>query len=757
MSLTASSQGATGPRVLLRRLREVMAGSGSAQERLDQVVRVIAANMVAEVCSVYLIRDGELELFATEGLNPQAVHRTRLAIGEGLVGLIAERGRPLALRDAQAHPNFAYRPETGEEIYRALMGVPILRGGREVGVLVVQNRTHRDYNEDEIEAMLTIAMVLAEMVASLLSRDDETAPREGMTDLPARLAGTVFNEGLARGTAVLHQPRIVVERHVADDPEQESRRLRQGIVELREQIDTMLRMAIAEPGGESREILETYRMFAHDRGWVTRMVAEIEGGLTAEAAVERIQVENRTRMAEIADPYLRERLNDLDDISNRLLRTLTGRADSAAAETLPDDAILVAHNLGPAELLDYGEARLRALVLEEGSASSHVAIVARALQIPVIGRIERLLELVDPGDTILVDGDHDQVFLRPGADVEAAFAQSLEAREAEAAEFDAIRELPAMTRDGVEIALNMNAGLLVDLAHLDATGAAGIGLYRTELHFMVRAAMPNVATQVTFYDRVLDAAGERPVIFRTLDVGGDKVLPYLARHEETNPAMGWRAIRLSLDRPVLLRMQLRALLRAGAGRRLNVMFPMIADVSEFRQARALLDKELERQRRLGEALPVQIRVGTMLEVPSLVWQLPTLLDEIDFISIGSNDLMQFLFASDRGNPRLTGRYGVLSPAALSLLGDIVAKCRDADVPLSLCGEAAGRPLEALALIGLGFRAISMNAASIGPVKRMVRGVDMSRLAPFVQELGRLPDHSCGDRLRAFAEAENIPL
>ncbi len=757
MSLSASTDSAAGPRVLLRRLREVMAGPGSAQARLDQVVRVIAANMVAEVCSVYLIRDGMLELFATEGLNPQAVHRTRLAIGEGLVGLIADRGRPLALSDARSHPNFVYRPETGEEAYRSLMGVPILRGGREVGVLVVQNRTKRDYNEDEVEAMLTIAMVLAEMVASLLTTDDQTAPREGMTDLPARLAGTVFNEGLARGTAVLHQPRIVVERHVADDPAQEARRLREGIEQLRARIETMLRMAIAEPGGESREILETYRMFAHDRGWVARMESAIEGGLTAEAAVERVQVENRNRMAEIADPYLRERLHDLDDISNRLLGALTGQADSAAEETLPRDAILVAHNLGPAELLDYGESRLRALVLEEGSATSHVAIVARALQIPVIGRIERLLEFVDPGDTILVDGDHQQVFLRPGADVEAAFAQSLATREAEAAEFDAIRELPAVTRDGVHISLNMNAGLLVDLAHLENTGAAGIGLYRTELHFMVRAAMPNVATQVSFYDQVLDAAGERPVLFRTLDVGGDKVLPYLTRHEETNPAMGWRAIRLSLDRPVLLRMQLRALLRAAAGRRLNVMFPMIADVSEFRQARALLDKELERQRRLGEELPVQIRVGTMLEVPSLVWQLPTLLDEIDFISIGSNDLMQFLFASDRGNPRLAGRYGVLSPAALCLLRDIVRQCEAADVPLSLCGEAAGRPLEALALIGLGFRAISMTAASIGPVKRMIRCVDMDRLAPFVKELSRLPDHSCREKLLAFAAAEGIAL
>ena len=461
--------------------------------------------------------------------------------------------------------------------------------------------------------------------------------------------------------------------------------------------------------------------------------------------------------SEIADPYLRERLHDLDDLSNRLLRTLTGHADSAAADALPDDAVLVAHNLGPAELLDYGESRLRALVLEEGSPIAHVAIVARALQIPVIGRIDRLLEHVDPGDTILVDGDHSQVFLRPAADVEAAFAQSLANREAEVAQYDVLRDLPGETKDGVRIELAMNAGLLVDLTHFAETGADGIGLYRTELHFMVRATMPNVAAQASLYGQVLDAAGERPVLFRTLDVGGDKVLPYLARHDEPNPAMGWRAIRLSLDRPVLLRMQLRALLRAAAGRRLNVMFPMIADVAEFRQARALLDREVRRQRKLDEALPVRIRVGTMLEVPALVWQLPTLLGEVDFISIGSNDLMQFLFASDRGNPRLAGRYGVLSPAALGLLRDVVVRCEAADIPLSVCGDAAGRPIEALALIGLGFRAISMAAASIGPVKRMVRGVDLARLGPFVEALIELPDPSCRERLEAFAREEGIAL
>ena len=747
---------ATGPRVLLRRLREVMAGSGSGQDRLNQVVQVIAANMVAEVCSVYLIRDGVLELFATEGLKPEAVHRTTLKIGEGLVGLIAERRRPMALSDARSHPNFAYRPETGEEIYRSLMGVPILSGGRAVGVLVVQNRTQRHYSEDEIEAMQTVAMVLAEMVDGLVGTDNGHH-RAGLSELPARLAGTVLNEGMARGHAVLHQPRVVVERHVADDVDSERARLDDGIQALRQQVDDMLRTAIAEPGGESREILEAYRMFAHDKGWVSRMQAAIDGGLTAEAAVERVQVETRARMAEVSDAYLRERLYDLDDLANRLLRTLTGHVGSAAFENLPPDAIVVARNIGPAELMDYDPLRLKALVLEEGSPTSHVAIVARALQIPVIGRIAQLLEYVDDGDAILVDGTHGQVFLRPGEDVQNAFAQHLAEREAEIAGYAAIRELPAVTQDGVRVLLNMNAGLLADLANLDSTGAEGIGLYRTELQFMVRATMPNIAAQTNFYTRVLDHAGDRPVVFRTLDIGGDKMLPYLVRSDEQNPAMGWRALRLALDRPVLLRMQLRALLRAAAGRNLNVMFPMVAEVSEFAAARELLERERRRLQRLGERLPAAIRVGTMLEVPGLAWQLKALLPRTDFVSIGSNDLLQFLFASDRGHPRLADRYDVLSPPALKFIRHVVESCNAAGVGVSLCGEAAGHPIEAMALIGLGLRSISMTAASIGPVKMMVRSLNLAALEALMSDLYDLPDHSCRERLEEFAKAHGIAI
>ncbi len=732
-----------------------MAGPGTAQERMDQLVAAIAANMVAEVCSIYLLRDGALELFATEGLKRSAVHETTLRIGEGLVGQIAQLARPVALSEARSHPNFAARPETGEEDYHSLMGVPVLRGGRVVGVLVLQNRTNRNYSDDEVEVMQTIAMVLAEMVGGALQEEIPGAGVPATDGLPRRLSGLSLNEGLARGIAVLHEPRIVVEKHVADDIDVEAARLNTAVAELRIQIDGMLQAVIAEPTGEPRDILETYRMFAHDKGWMARMHDVVQSGLTAEAAVERVQVENRTRMSEIGDAYLRERLHDLEDLSNRLMRHLTysgGQND----DVLPDQAVVVAWNMGPAELLDYDVTRVKALVLQEGSPTSHVAIVARALQIPVIGRLDHLLDLVESGDDLVVDGDNGQLFVRPGADALNAFSANLELRQAKAAQYAAVRDQPAISRDGTRIQLNLNAGLLADLPHLDETGADGIGLYRTELHFMVRATLPTVSVQTEFYKRVLDQARGKPVVFRTLDVGGDKMLPYLTRYDdEKNPAMGWRAIRLSLDRPVLLRMQIRALLKAAAGRSLAIMFPMIAEVSEFKAARGLLEREVERQNRMGEAGPSSLRVGTMLEVPSLAWQLGALLPMVDFVSIGSNDLMQFLFASDRGNPRLANRYDELSPAALSIVRDIVRRCDAAGVPVSLCGEAAGRPIDAMALIGLGLRSISMGAASIGPVKMMVRSLDLPALQAFMENYYDSPEHSLREALTKFAEDNGI--
>ena len=748
-----------GPRVLLRRLREVMAEPVSAQERLDKIVVLIAANMVAEVCSVYVLRvDSTLELYATEGLNRDAVHHTVLGSDEGLVGLVSSQATAINLSNAQAHPAFAYRPETGEEVYHSLMGVPILRSGRVSGVLVVQNRSQRHYTDEEIEALQTVAMVLAELVAAGALVDvEEQHPTDGIATLPHRLDGVRLNSGLAIGTAVLHQPAIVIRQLVAEDPEAESLRLDLAIDEMQRSIDRMLSSSELAHGGEHRDILETYRMFAEDRGWLGRIREAVESGLTAEAAVQKVRDDTRARMKQISDPYIRERLTDLEDLANRLQHHLSGGATTAAVETEAEDVVLVARNMGPAELMDYDRKRLRALVLEEGSPTAHVAVVARALDIPVVGRVKGAIAQIDPGDQVVVDGDNAQVLVRPSEDVQAAVENRLAERRTRKAAYEALRELPAVTLDGVAIGLFMNAGLLIDLPELEATRADGIGLYRTELPFMTRHDFPNVIDQTELYTRVLDQAQGRPVVFRTLDIGGDKVLPYLPETVEENPAMGWRALRISLDHPAMLRQQLRALLLAANGRPLSVMFPMVAEVAELVAARRILDMELRQLERRGQPLPSSLRVGAMLEVPALIWQLDGLCRLVDFVSVGSNDLMQFLFAKDRGNARLAERYDVLAPAALSCLAEIVRAADRGGVTLSLCGEMASSPVEAMALIGLGFRNLSMSPSAIGPIKAMIRTLDVAPLRQYLADATRHTSHSLRQKLREFARDHGVSI
>jgi phosphotransferase system enzyme I (PtsP) len=739
-------------------MRDIMGERITGQARLDKIVSLIAANMVAEVCSIYLIRAGGLlELFATEGLNKSAVHATRLKMGEGIVGDMALHGRALNLADAPAHPSFSYKPETGEDPYQSMLGVPITRGGRTLGVVAVQNRTHRLYDEEEVEALHTIAMLLAEMVVSgSLGElgDIEAGPRR---DRPWRGQGVSFCEGIAVGRAVLHEPRVKIEKLIADDVNHERQRLDRAVAELRASIDAMLAAEDAVITGETRDVLETYRMFADDRGWLLKLREAVFTGLTAEAAVERVQNDMRARMARQTDSPLLDRLHDFDDLANRLLRHLAGRGVTSAQESLPSDAILFARSMGPAELLDYDRSKLKGLVLEEGSPTSHVAIVARALDIPLVGRVASVIEQVEPGDWVLADGDTADIHVRPTHEVREAYRHKLALRAQRQATFAAQRLQPAVTVDGQRVRLMMNAGLKSDLPHLAETGAEGIGLFRTELQFMISSEMPRLADLVGLYGAVLDAADDDRVVFRTLDLGGDKVLPYVKSPAEENPAMGWRAIRVTLDRPALLRYQIRALLKAANGRDLDLMFPMVAEVDEFRQARLLVDREMDRQARIGDVPPRKVRVGTMLEVPALAFQLPSLLSHTDFISVGSNDLAQFLFASDRGNPRLGNRYDVLSPPMLNCLKLISDQARGRGVPVTVCGEMAGRPVEAMALIGLGFRSLSMAPASIGPVKQMLLALDSSRIEALMAELLRGTAHSLREQLRQFAINERVPI
>jgi len=751
---------AASAREILVRLHDVMAARSTPQAKVDHVVRIIGESLDSEVCSIYLLREGVLELFATRGLDQAAIHVTKLALGEGLVGTIAEDMAVLNLDEAASHPDFAYKPETGEDRFHSFAGVPIIRRERSVGVLAVQHADPRKYADIEIEALQTVAMVLSELIANagLIDEGGGGTTRVQST-ASIRLPGLKLVDGMGAGHAVFHQPRITIEHTVAEDIEAERARVYNAFAKMREQIDRMASQAEFGVGGEHDEVIETYKMFAYDEGWGRRINEAIDSGLTAEAAIERVQQRTRQRMRQIDDPLLADRMHDLEDLSNRLLRIVSGQMGTAAQLGLRQDTILIARNLGPAELLEYDRRRLKGVVLEEGSLTAHVTIVARAMGVPVLGRVKDVRRLIAEGDLLLLDSGNSSLLVRPSAAMEEAFDARLTLRQKRRAAFAALRELPPETRDGTRITVMCNAGLRDDVAALDLTGADGIGLFRTEFQFLVSATLPQRERQQRLYKDVLDVAGDRPVTFRTVDIGGDKALPYLNHEEsdEENPAMGWRALRLALERDGLMKAQARALLEASAGRTLNVMFPMVSETWEFEEAKALFETQRAWLIGRNRKIATDIHYGAMLEVPALAEQLDLLLPKLDFLSIGTNDLTQFLFAADRANPKLAERYDWLSPSILRFIRRVVGPCREAGVTLGVCGEMGGRPLEAMALIGLGIERLSITPAAIGPIKAMVRSLDRGALMEQMAGWLAVPPRDMRGALARWASESGVEL
>ena len=709
---------------LIVRLR-VMMTSGAA--RLPDVLEVVASELAAEVCSAYGLRSGEiLELRATHGLRPDAVGRTRLRIGEGIVGLVAATGEALNLADAQNHPGFAYRPETGEEPYASMLAVPVRRAGRTLGVLTVQNRAIRRYSDDEVEVMETVALLVTDM---LRAPEDGAAEKGFFGTVPRHFAGTGLSSGIVLGRAVLHATNRAPDRLLAEDPATEAHRLEAALATMREGLEALIRDQLPD-GDAPREVLEATARVAADPGWLRRVLAAVRGGLSAEAAVHQVASDVRGRMRRITDPYLRERLADLEDLAERLLCALDGSNGRVPANVT--GGILIARRLGPAQLLEWQARGIAGIFIEEGSAGGHAAILARALGLPALGGSRGAVEAATADDEVILDADEGTLILRPESAVWEAYERAAVTRAARQAGWATLRDLPSVTLDGTAFALMMNAGLAQELAQLDTTGAAGIGLFRTEISMLARGSIPDVAEQAAIYARVLDVAGDRPVLFRTLDLGSDKLLPDHSAPREENPAMGWRSLRVGLDRPAVLRRQLRALLLAANGRSLSVMFPMVATIGEFRQARGLLYAEAARVR----PAPAELIVGTMLEVPALLWQLPDLMRECRFVSIGSNDLLQFIYAADRGTPSLAERYDFISPTMLNLLEEVAREAELHDVQLSLCGEAASRPLDAAVLLALGICRLSMSGSAVLAVKEVLCGLDLNAFRPFLDNLRR---------------------
>ena len=750
---------AAAARAILTSLHEIMASRSGAQAKLNQVVEVIGGKLDSEVCSIYLLREGMLELFATRGLNQQAVHVTRMAVGEGLVGTIAANIETLNLAEAAAHPDFAFRPETGEERFHSFAGVPIVRRERAVGVVAVQHVEPRRYEEVEIEALQTVAMVLSELIANagLIDEDDFLGSGAHMTG-PERLQGLTLVKGIASGTAVFHQPRVTIEQIVADDTEAERQRVYLAFDKMREQIDRMASQAEFGVGGEHEEVLQTYKMFAYDEGWGRRINEAIDSGLTAEAAIERVQQRTRMRMRQIDDPLLADRMHDLEDLSNRLLRIVSGQLGTAASMGLKGDAILVARNLGPAELLEYDRRRLKGVILEEGSLTAHVVIVARAMGIPVIGRLRGLRGKLREGDQLLVDGDRGVIDVRPTPSMAEAFEARFAKNRERQAHYTAMRDVEPVSRDGRRVTVMINAGLRDDMPMLNLTGADGIGLFRTEFQFLVSATLPARERQTRLYRDVLDAAGDRPVVFRTVDIGGDKVLPYLRQDDsalEENPAMGWRALRVALERDGLLKVQARALIEAAGGRTLNVMFPMVTEPWEFDAAKAVFESQVVFLKKQKKRLPEAIRYGAMVEVPAIAEWLDVLAPRLSFLSIGTNDLTQFLFAADRGHPKLAERYDWVSPAILRFLNRVVRTVEPFGTDITVCGEMGGRRLEALALLGLGITRLSITPASVGPIKELVSKVDLGAIRAAMADWLVTPPPSMRAALTEWAASHGI--
>ena len=745
-------------RTILTRLHDVMASRSHAQAKLNTVVDVIGEGLDSEVCSIYLLREGMLELFATKGLAQEAVHVTRMGVGEGLVGTIAENIETLNLAEATAHPDFSYRPETGEEKYHSFAGVPIVRRERAVGVLCVQHADPRRYEEVEIEALQTVTMVLSELISNAGLVDDEQAALSPQQTGPVRLPGLTLVKGLAIGTAVYHQPRITIEHVMAEDRDAELQRVYLAFDKMREQIDRMASQAEFGVGGEHEEVLQTYKMFAYDEGWSRRIIEAIDSGLTAEAAIERVQQRTRMRMRQIDDPLLADRMHDLEDLSNRLLRIVSGQMGTAASQGLRGDTILIARNLGPAELLEYDKRRLKGVILEEGSLTAHVVIVARAMGIPVLGRVRSLRGVVRDGDLLLLDADKGEATVRPIDAMIQAFDTRFVKSKERAAAYAALRDVEPFTRDGTRITVMMNAGLRDDMPNLALAGADGVGLFRTEFQFLVSATLPARERQTRLYRDVLEAAGDKPVVFRTVDIGGDKVLPYLRHNDgehEENPAMGWRALRVALEREGLLKVQARSLLEAAAGRTLNVMFPMVSEPWEFDAAREVFENQRKYLKSQKKLLPEAVRYGAMLEVPALAEQLDVLAPRLSFLSIGTNDLTQFLFAADRANPKLAERYDWLSPSIMRFLKRVQLGLAGHPIDITVCGEMGGRRLEALALLGIGIRRLSITPAAVGPIKELVRKVDLPEITEAMNQWLSHPPASLRDALAQWAAERGI--
>ena len=726
---------------ILRKIVQEVNAAESLVEALQIIVRRVRDAMGTEVCTVYM-RDpltGRFVFCATEGLNPDQVGVASLAPGEGLVGLVAEREEPVNLENAEQHPRFQFLPDIGEECFHSFLGVPIIHQRDVLGVLVVQQAQQRRFDESEEAFLVTMSAQLAGVIAHAQVTGavaEETLAGGGA---PAKFSGVPGAPGIAIGTAVVVSPiadLYTVPRREARNRRAELRAFKEALDCVRADIQSVADNLGGELSPEDHALFDVYLGILDDSAIGAEVAALIKAGQWAQGALSQVMIEHIRHFERIEHSYLKERAVDIKDLGTRVLAYL--QAADKEERTYPDQTILVGEELTASSLGEIPRQRLAGLISVRGSGNSHVAILARAMGVPtVMGAVDLPFTRLQDRE-LIIDGYNGTVHLNPPPEVKQRFQQVLDEDQALSRDLESLRDEPCVTLDGHRMPLWVNTGLIEDVGRSLEQGAEGVGLYRTEIPFLMRERFPSEEEQRQIYRNQLEAFFPKPVTMRTLDIGGDKALPYFPI-EEDNPFLGWRGIRVTLDHPEIFLAQIRAMLKANAGlANLRIMLPMICSVSELDEALDLIrrsHRELLQEGVQGE-LP---SVGVMVEVPAAVYQARALARRVDFLSVGSNDLTQYLLAVDRNNTRVADLYHSLHPAVLQALAAVAGAARSEGKPIGICGELAGDPEGAVLLLAMGYDMLSMNATSLPKVKKALRNIDLGEARSLLQEVMGLED------------------
>jgi phosphotransferase system enzyme I (PtsP) len=745
----------------------IIARSHDLRETLDQITRAVAERMEAEVCSLYILdaKEQQLTLWATTGLDHASVGKVRMGVDEGLTGLVIQKMAPVTVVDAPAHARYKYFPETGEERYHSFFGVPVVQRSTPLGVLVVQTLRRRRTSPQKVRLLRAIAGQVAVIIAQgqlledLRTKEEEReayrkrmvtamkrlrayeaddrddAGREEIHERHVRLAGLPASPGFGRGKAHVMPPAVRFEEIVperTEDAAAEIARFRRALARSIEEVAHLKRTMFDRLPDLDHSIFDAHRTMLEDRALGDRIEREIKAGFTAETALARVVDEYVGAFGNISNDYLRDRAIDVKDIGQRVLRNLLGLEEPRGR--LTSDAILLAEEITLSDLSVMERGRLKGIVLATGGVTSHASILAKSFEIPTVVGVDRLLETVHEGDEVVVDGNAGVVYVNPSDEVIREYERVDREYRAFNKELEGLRGLPAETTDGRRVALYANVGLVGDLALALRHGAEGVGLYRTEVPFFTYRELPNEEEQVQLYARVIRAMDGRPVTIRTLDLGADKYPPYIRLPREENPFLGWRSIRISLEMADLFKQQLRAILRAGALGRVRIMFPMISSIEEIRRAKELLEEARAELTVAGHEFDPGIKVGIMIEVPSAVWLANQLIREVDFFSIGTNDLIQYLLAVDRNNRKVAPLYEPLHPAVLRAIHESVQAAKGAGKRVGMCGEMAADPLCTLVLLGMGLDDLSMGPFFVPVVKRVIRSVTYAAARSMVRDV-----------------------